>query len=533
MKYAPFIYGIVLLWATASCASYERARVQYDAMIGRSDLEGAARLIERKKWYQKSRNQVLYYLELGALARMKGDLRASNEYLNQADILIEDRRASLGSRGLAMVTNPRVMPYQTEYFENIAVHYLKSLNYLQLNDFSAARVEARRANIRLQQLNDAVPDKPLKYRDDVLGHITMALSYEMNGEWNDAFIAYRNAVNLFIDGDRVVPYMGVHIPEQLKCDLIRMGERIGFAGEVQRYTRLLNPRCAPEAGEGGSLVLFWENGKGPIKEENILGFDIFRNSATSEVRFVNQRQGLEYAFGPQAYNEYNGFAGVNAIRLALPAFQPRPYPLRTARIQYPGGTKSLELIEDLNQVAQQSLRDRFGRELANALLRLAAKEAMEASLRSIQTKKRSSSSPEPEPEPEPTEEKKDAQARAGDRAGDRARTPPEASKEREAEKPAPQEDEYSNTAGLILGSAMGIVNVLTERADTRSWQSLPAEIHYQRIPLRRGQNEIKVTFSNQYNQRTEEATILVEGRGGMVVRNLITPEARAILPITN
>ena len=522
MKYAPFIYCIALLWATASCASYERARAQYDAMLGRSDLESATRLIERKKWYQKSRNQVLYYLELGALARMQGDLHASNEYLNQADLLIEDRRASLGARGLALASNPRVLPYQTEYFENIAVHYLKSLNYLQLNDLNAARVEARRANIRLQQLNDAVPDKPLKYRDDVLGHITMALSYEMNGEWNDAFIAYRNAANLFIDGDRVVPYMGVHIPEQLKCDLIRMGERLGFIGEVQRYTRLLNPRCAPDEGEGGSLALFWENGKGPIKEENILGFDIFRNSATSEVRFVNQRQGLEYSFGPQAYNEYNGFAGVNMIRLALPAFQPRYFPLRTARIQYPGGTKNLELIEDLNQVAQQSLRDRFGRELANALLRLAAKEAMEASLRSIQTKKKSD---EPEQKPDSADKAKDSEARAGERG--RVQEP---SKEKETEKPAPKEEEYSNTAGLILGSAMGIVNTLTERADTRSWQSLPAEIHYQRIPLKRGQNEIKLTFFNQYNQRAEEYTLQVEGRGGLVIRNVITPDSRVIQP---
>ena len=77
---------------------------------------------------------------------------------------------------------------------------------------------------------------------------------------------------------------------------------------------------------------------------------------------------------------------------------------------------------------------------------------------------------------------------------------------------------------------MDIINAITERADIRSWQSLPAEIFYQRIPLKKGLNEIKVTFYNQYNQRTEEHALTLYGQGGLVVRNLITPGARVIQP---
>lgn len=503
MKYAYILYSLALAWAVSSCASFERYRAMYNNMLEQSELESAARLVENKNFYQKDRNKVLYYLELGALARMQGDLEKSNEYLNQADLLIEDRRASLGAQGLAMVSNPRVLPYRTEYFENIAVHYLKSLNYLQLNDVSAARVEARRTNIRLQELNDAVPDKPLKYHDDVLGHITMGLSYEMNGEWNNAFIAYRNAAELFISDGKVQPYMGVPMPEQLKCDLVRMAGQIGFTGEEQYYEKLLNPRCLEQIGPGGALALFWENGQGPVKEENMLGFNILRYSGRSELRFVNSRTGLEYDVGPEAYKEYNGFEGVNNISIALPAFQRRAYPLRSAQVSYPGGARPMELIEDLNEVAEQSLRDRFQRELASALLRLAAKEAVEASLRSIKTKKKDEDEKEEKEEGE--EKKKD-------------------------EKKEEKKDEYSDTAGQILGGAMDIINAVTERADIRSWQSLPAEIYYKRIPLKKGLNEIKITFYNQYNQRTEEHTLRLQGQGGLIVRNVITPGARAIQP---
>lgn len=484
----------------SSCASFERYRMQYNQMVEKSDFTQAAKLIEQKRFYKKDRNRVLYYLELGTLARMQGDLAKSNEYLNQADLRIEDRRSSIGKEGLSMLSNPRVTPYQTEYFENIAVHYLKSLNYLQLGDISAARVEARRTNLRLQELNDAVPDKPLKYNDDVLGHIVMGLSYEANGEWNNAFIAYRNAAELFIHEGQVQPYMGVAMPEQLKCDLVRLAELSGFAGEARRYDRLLQPRCKAQVGDGGSLVLFWENGQVPIKEENIIGFNILRNSNSNELRFVNQEYGLNYNFGRQTYNEYNGFEGVNSLRVALPSFRDRQYPLRGAQVKYPGGVKNLEMVENLNVVAEQSLRDRFGRELANALIRLAAKEAVEAGLRSIKTKKKS----DDEDKDEKNKEKKEKEE---------------------------EEEEYDETLGMILGATANLVNTVTERADIRSWQSLPAEIFYRRVPLKPGNNAITVSFFNQYNQRTETHQLRVQAKGGVQVRNLITPDSR-VIPIT-
>lgn len=504
MKYLYLLSLFILAGGLTSCASFERYRMLYNDRIEAGNFEEATRLIENKRFYKKDRNEVLRYLELGALARMQGDLAKSNEYLNKADFLIEDRRASIGSQGLAVVSNPRVLPYRTEYFENIAVHYLKSLNYLQLNDVSAARVEARRTNIRLQELNDAVPEKPLKYHDDVLGHITMGLSYEMNGEWNNAFIAYRNAAELFIEEGKVQPYMGVQIPEQLKCDLIRMADELGFANDASRYRRLLNPRCKDDVGEGGSLVLFWENGQGPVKEENIIGFDVMRRGDRSQVRFVNNSMGMEYDFGEDIYNEYNGFAGINSIRLALPAFRPRQYPLHRADIKYPGGIQRMEMLEDLNVVAEQSLRDRFGRELANALIRLAAKEAVEAGLRSIKTKKKDD-----------------------DEGGDGNE---EQEKSKADDKDDDDEEEYDETLGLILGTTMSIVNAATERADIRSWQTLPAEIHYQRVPLKRGANEIRVTFYNRYNQRLEEHYLRLNGGGRLQVRHVITPDSRVLHP---
>ena len=163
------------------------------------------------------------------------------------------------------------------------------------------------------------------------------------------------------------------------------------------------------------------------------------------------------------------------------------------------------MVENLNVVAEQSLRDRFGRELANALIRLAAKEAVEAGLRSIKTKKKS------EDEDGDEEEKKSEEEEGNEEE---------------------EEEEYSETLGIILGATANIVNTVTERADIRSWQALPAEIFYRRVPLKRGDNAITVSFFNHYNQRMETHQFHIRGNGGLQVRNLITPDARVISTTT-
>jgi len=139
-------------------------------------------------------------------------------------------------------------------------------------------------------------------------------------------------------------------------------------------------------------------------------------------------------------------------------------------------------------------------------MRLAAKEALEAGLRSIKTKKKNDD--EEEGDKDDGEEKN----------------------EEEEDEDDEEEDEYSETLGILLGATADLVNTLTERADIRSWQSLPAEISYRRIPLKRGGNDITVTFYNRHHQRMESARLLVKGHGGLEVRNLITPDDRVIQP---
>jgi len=45
-----------------------------------------------------------------------------------------------------------------------------------------------------------------------------------------------------------------------------------------------------------------------------------------------------------------------------------------------------------------------------------------------------------------------------------------------------------------LGSVLGMINAITEKADTRNWQTLPHSIYYSRISLNPGPNVVKLSL---------------------------------------
>lgn len=102
-----------------------------------------------------SRDQVLVYLERGAMYRDAGDLISSNQALARADSTINDydRRpeASLSRGAIASVTNLNTLPYEGTNYDRIMLAIYRALNYFELGDFEAGRTELFRAYNRQQE----------------------------------------------------------------------------------------------------------------------------------------------------------------------------------------------------------------------------------------------------------------------------------------------------------------------------------------------------------------------------------------------
>lgn len=54
-----------------------------------------------------------------------------------------------------------------------------------------------------------------------------------------------------------------------------------------------------------------------------------------------------------------------------------------------------------------------------------------------------------------------------------------------------------------LGFAVGLANAMTEKADTRNWQTLPYSVSYVRIPLQSSENQVSANFFTSDNVHRE------------------------------
>ena len=87
------------------------------------------------------------------------------------------------------------------------------------------------------------------------------------------------------------------------------------------------------------------------------------------------------------------------------------------------------MAQNINEIAFSTLEDRMLREFSNSLLRLALKQTAEGQARKLNQN---------------------------------------------------------------LGALLSVVNAVSEKADTRNWQTLPYTISYARVPLEEGENKIKL-----------------------------------------
>jgi hypothetical protein len=85
----------------------------------------------------------------------------------------------------------------------------------------------------------------------------------------------------------------------------------------------------------------------------------------------------------------------------------------------------------------------------------------------------------------------------------------------------PKKDDKKKDEKEALATAIQLFSLVTEKADTRNWQSLPHTILYTRIPLQTGSNQIQINFTGP-NQQTKPINLVVEGNGRLQVQNVCT-----------
>jgi hypothetical protein len=425
------------------------------------EIEKARDWLNKNDKNKEGKNELLYYMYRGWIGWMLGDNSSSNEDLERADLLIEDYHKQLGFEAFALISNPGVKPYQAEDFEKVMVNYFKALNYIRLGEYDEALVEARRITIKLHQLNDKYKDHKNRYSDDAFAHVMIGLVYDATKDYNNAFIAYRNALEVYEEVYAI--NFGLDAPEQLKKDILRTAYLTGFHDEVAHYEKKFGIKYDHQEIGGGDLVFLWQNGFGPVKDEWSITFTMVPGEV-GFVTYTNEEYGLTFPFyiGDRSKKDQAQLRDLSILRVAFPKYVERAPLYNRASLKVNGNVYPLELAENINNIAFKTLQDRMMRELGNALLRLATKRAMELAVREATAK-------------ESKEDKLDV--------------------------------------GDVAPAAITLINAFTEKADTRNWQTLPYSISYTRIMLPEGTHNIRLQTSNEQHSNEQDIELNIrEGK---------------------
>ena len=150
------------------------------------------------------------------------------------------------------------------------------------------------------------------------------------------------------------------------------------------------------------------------------------------------------------------------LRIALPQYRSRAQPFVYANLSVDSSSAKTSRVENVDAIAVKTLDAEMPLITARAVARMAAKDTVAAA------------------------------AGSGSSGGNSS----------------------ASTTAALLGLAVNVAGVLTERADTRSWFTLPGEIHLARLALPPGEYKLKVELRGRDERVLDTSEIKIAIRKG-------------------
>lgn len=409
-----WIVVLALLFGMGGCATYSGSFTVVQGNLAAGQYDAALLNIEKQSTTKT--DYVLYLLNKGMVLRMKRDFAASNVTFEAAKMEMDRLyAASVSENVLSVMVNDSTVSYSGDNYERVLLHLYMALNYLELGQADAARIEALQVDAKLREFAEKVPDS--KHVEDAFTLYLTGLIYEDRGEWSDAMISYRSAYKVY---KKYQTNYAVAMPTMLKLDLMRLAKQQGLKDELDKYKKefgieLVNNKVG--ATDQGELVFVLNNGLAPIKRE-------------------------------KAINSYDA-STASMVRIALPEYESRHNNVVSARITVNDKQSTTEVMEDIDAIAKKNLDSQMPTIIARSVARVVIKAVVN---------------------------KKAREAALNNRDSDKA------------------------MAGMLGALALQVASVATERADTRSWLTLPANIQLARLSMPPGSYNVKVELLGANSQ---------------------------------
>ena len=465
-----FLLAALAIVLLAGCGPSVNRYLLIDASLRAHDPKGADAIVQQAEKEYGGGSRVLYGMDRGMTLQLVGDYQQSNAVLELAEEELDRLYTrKIRTQALAFMTNDTELPYEGDPYEQVLINVLKAVNYAVLGQWQDGLVEARRIDHRLNVLSDRTQEKNA-YRDDGFARYLSGILYESTGDVNNAFIAYRKAYEIF---DATRAWSHTSVPSQLREDLLRTSEAMHFTQELAEYRRLF-PDTKWETNQSlqqlAQVVVISYNGRAPRKEDQFLDLPISLNAL--QLVLLNRGIMRQSRRSNQAMDTVLYGLNGRVVRVALPRLIPQKTQVSVDMVSLipDNGTRvtvNTELVHNVTAMAEKALSERMAGITAKALARAATKFAFA-----------------------------EGATRGAQHAAGRDAAP---------------------WVGLLVGLLTKGLAVASEEADTRSWQTLPDEIHLARVWISPGRYQVQRSVSGSLDPLMPEVMRMLSLEPGETV----------------
>lgn len=344
--FAGLVLSVCLLLAFAGCSSVKTNKAFYEpinAELRSGNYDSAVVAIEaaRADNKYKEKDRFVYFMDAGLAYHYAGQYDSSTARLTKAEDAADELFTKSISRAAASaVLNDNILEYAGEDYEILYANLIKALNFIAKDDFDGAFVEIKRANNKLEILEQ-------KYREasDILNKGNKDDTSRVDINYEAEEVRFNNSA--------FARYLSMHVyaaegkPDDAELDYDLM--RRAFAEQEHIY-HFDMPDVKYRADSGVILSVVAMLGNPPVKEALNLRLRTDKDLNLVQVMYDEPgMEGSEYSHLPMPISEDFYF------KFSLPKIVSPPSIINRVTVSVNGKYYGdLQIIEDVGAVAKET-----------------------------------------------------------------------------------------------------------------------------------------------------------------------------------
>lgn len=265
------------LWI-CSCATYVQNIEKTHNMFYSGRYPAALDILEKSNIKESENVALLYHMDKGLIHHTSGNFSESTASFLDARKFIQSHYATSVSKELGTyILSEDSQDYKGEAHEQVLINIFLIINFIKQKKFDSALVEVKKVDHLLNLISKEYQDKN-SYKGDALARYLAAMIYESQGDYENAYIDYKNCLKIFEQYEKYYPsFTGV--PSLLYSDIFRLAKFLKRQSDLDYFSKKFK-NVAPVSSHqehlnNAEIILIHEVGKSPYKkpEEFMIPFD--------------------------------------------------------------------------------------------------------------------------------------------------------------------------------------------------------------------------------------------------------------------